>query len=522
MPPERVRAAAPDVAVVCPASFRDALRPWIEYRREQGHEVAVLPTGKTALEVRQQIRIIAETGRLRYVLLVGDAPAANERDSTHRVPAPQVNATINVRFGSEPTIASDNWYADLDDDRAPDVAIGRLTCDSSDELAKQIQKIIRYETNRDFGLWRREIRFVAGVGGFSPITDALIESVSRQLIVGALPASYCCRLTSANWRSPFCPPPPAFSRVIQSGLNDGCLFWVYMGHGHRQQLDCVRAGGEQHAILDTREIANLKCGSANPIAILLACYVGAFDGPQDSLAETMLRTEEGPVAVLSGSRVTMPYGMAVFAAELADEFVGASPKTLGDLLLAAKRRTADPEAGGAQRTLLNFLARTASPNHDELDEERMEHVALFNLMGDPLLRLRHPLSVELAKPGKATPGAEIRLQGNSPLAGTATFELAARRGQTPTQVNRHAYSNDVQALARMYEAYQKANDACVSRTVVPLPSGAFSVALSVPPGVSGVYDVRVFVRGTDAYAQGSTSLNVTPPQPARPAPAAQP
>ena len=29
--------SAPDVAVVCPAEFRAALNPWLEFRKSQGH-----------------------------------------------------------------------------------------------------------------------------------------------------------------------------------------------------------------------------------------------------------------------------------------------------------------------------------------------------------------------------------------------------------------------------------------------------------------------------------------------------
>ena len=31
--------AAPDTAVVCPAEFREALAPWLEFRRQQGHHL---------------------------------------------------------------------------------------------------------------------------------------------------------------------------------------------------------------------------------------------------------------------------------------------------------------------------------------------------------------------------------------------------------------------------------------------------------------------------------------------------
>ena len=85
-------------------------------------------------------------------------------------------AVVNVHWGSEPLIASDNWYADLDDDGVPDVAIGRLTVRSVAELQTVVQKIVAYEKSKDFHRWRSRINFVAGTGGFGPLVDSVIQA----------------------------------------------------------------------------------------------------------------------------------------------------------------------------------------------------------------------------------------------------------------------------------------------------------------------------------------------------------
>ena len=52
-----------------------------------------------------------------------------------------------------PEIATDNWYADLDDDGVPDLAIGRLPADSPQDLAVMVAKILAYESVQVPGPW---------------------------------------------------------------------------------------------------------------------------------------------------------------------------------------------------------------------------------------------------------------------------------------------------------------------------------------------------------------------------------
>src|SRR5262245_39488936 len=117
-----------DAVVVAPRDFLPALNPLIEYRQTQGHRFVYVPTSSRPDEIRTAIHNPARQGELKFVLIVGDAePAArhNPAVAARCVPTQLVPAAINVKYGSEPLIASDNWYADLDDDNLPDIAIGR-------------------------------------------------------------------------------------------------------------------------------------------------------------------------------------------------------------------------------------------------------------------------------------------------------------------------------------------------------------------------------------------------------------
>ena len=139
------------------------------------------------------------------------------------------------------------------------------------------------------------------------------------------------------------------------------MFWVYIGHGYPYQLDRVRVPGRTYHILNTQDMSKLDNQHGTPIAIFLACYTGAYDQPYDCLAEEMLRAPGGPVAVLAGSRVTMPYAMAVLGSGLMDEYFRQRPATLGEIVLNAKRQMVKDAPEGTDRKLLDLLGQSDQP-----------------------------------------------------------------------------------------------------------------------------------------------------------------
>src|SRR3954470_7708344 len=114
-------ALPPDAVIVAPRELMPALQALIKHREQQGHRFAYVAPSNSPVEIRAAIRQAAAAGGLKYVLIVGDAePAARQRNaaegvpysalSARCVPAPLVPAVVNVKWGSEPHIASDNWY----------------------------------------------------------------------------------------------------------------------------------------------------------------------------------------------------------------------------------------------------------------------------------------------------------------------------------------------------------------------------------------------------------------------------
>jgi hypothetical protein len=431
-----VSAPAPDTVVVCPAAFETALEPWLEYRRSQGHVIAVVTNRGTADEIRARIRAHSSSGHLSHVLLIGDAavPAVNRfrvplpassaqsksaHDPEDCVPTHYSPAKITLRWGGEPLIASDNHCADLDDDLCPDLAIGRLTADSSAELTAMIEKIIAYERNDDFGPWRTRINFIAGTGGFGSLADKLLERVAGNIIRQHVPSSYQSLITYAGWQGARSTERESFREQVINRLNDGCAFWVYIGHGDERNLVSApsRMSDHWHTVFTARDARRIQPIGGPSIALFLACRTGAFDKRYDCLAEELLRAPAGPVAVIAGSRVTMPYAMTILGRGITAETFENRRPTIGEVVLHAKRRLLPPNTDQrvglatvvatskafesipeglipiTRRLAVLRIVRLLGTLPADLMQERAEHVALFNLIGDPLLRLHHPAAM---------------------------------------------------------------------------------------------------------------------------------
>lgn len=518
-------AEAPDVAVVVAPAFREAMEPWIRYREGQGHRVTVVVGSRAMPDICEELRGLARGGRLRYVVLVGDADPAMHTNPEVRarcVPTGYAEAKVNVLWGSEPHIATDNPYGDLTGDGVPELAVGRLPANCPAELQRIVAKTLAYEQSADFGAWRRQVNVVAGVGGFGWLADSVLESAARYFLTQHVPAEYAVSMTHASWRSPYSPDPRLFHHTTLRRLNEGSLFWVYIGHGFPYGLDRVQTPGGTFHILANADAEKLDGAHAPPIALFLACYTGAIDAWEDCLAERMLAQEGGPVAIVAGSRVTMPYGLTMLATELIDQCFRQQPATLGDALLVAKQRmTANPDPADQQRAMMDAIARTVSPAPDRLAEERVEHVLLMNLLGDPLLRLRYPKPVELHTADRVRAGGRLRVEGISPIDGVGKVELVVARGRlTFAPPARRSFPVTPDGLSELQETYERANDGRLAAAQVVTRGGRFEVELPVPAGATGPCHVRVFLAGANDYAAGSRELEIgldsrvpSPPQP---------
>ncbi len=507
--------ATPDTVVVCPEAFRSTMAPWVAHREGQGHSIAFVSSNGTVEEIQAAIQRAGQGGAIKAVLLVGDVEVGMGLDPAVRsrcVPVEWARSEVTVKLGSEPHISTDDWCADLNDDGVPEVAVGRLTADSPEEVAVMVRKIIGYERSRDHRPWRRRLEFVAGVGGFGALADRMVEGTARSVLTQNIDPAYELSMTYGSWRSPFCPDPRQARETTTGSLSGGCQFWIYMGHSLHVELAPLQTPGGDFPVFSVADAARLKCRQGLPIALFLACYAGAFDAYDDCLAEEMLRAEGGPVAVIAASRVAMPYAMGVMALELARQTLDGPADTLGEAVLAAKLHLlAEGDDLGKQRQMLDTMAGLISPLPNMLAEERREHILLFNLLGDPLLRLRRPKPVELTAPAMIVPGETIDIMGMSEVDGRATVELVVPRNRFANgAVRRAEFPESPDDWADFQGVLRQANDRRLSWTEAEIRDGRLATRLRIPENARGNCFVRVYVEGSDDFAMGAVATSVRP------------
>lgn len=556
VPPRMPSAPPAEMAVVVrPAAWSSALTEWKAYRAAQGHEIVEVDAelGQTAIhsaiirlaaEADARHRADARQPKVGYVLLIGDGNRA--ASSRPVLPAWYRQSTAMVKLGGDEELATDSPYADLDGDESPDLAIGRIPADSAEAARQFLGRSIAYEQQRNFGLWRRDVRVVAGVGGFGALADSVIEMTTSRFLTDRVPQWANVAMTYASPNSPYCPDPWRFSEATVDQLNAGSMFWVYVGHGHVKNLDFLRVDRDYLGILTDAQVPHVRTGDRSPIAVFLACYTGAFDASEDCLSEQLIMSSHGPVAALAATRVTGPYGLATLASGMLEQCYVQRAESLGEAILRAKQDMLQPavgepaapsaatapsdqasvaDAGKAghpaatkgdpQMQLITAIATALSPAGHDLQAERQEHVWQMNLLGDPLLRLHHPAPVTVTATPRVAPGQTISVNGQSAEAGRVLVELARPRDKTPRDLYvAGAFTADAAVRDKMQASYAQANRReVIQQTLTLATPGRFACDLPTAADLpAGRYVVRVFVEGAQTCAAGSTEVLVRAPR----------
>jgi hypothetical protein len=216
----------------------------------------------------------------------------------------------------------------------------------------------------------------------------------------------------------------------------------------------------------------------------------------------MLKQPKGPVAVIASSRVSMPYGNAPLAKEMLEAFFVERKPTLGEVFLQAKRRTMEPKAGDLQRMQIEMLSLIYEPDAKLRERERIEHLYLYNLLGDPSMRLPHTAVATLTVPEQAAPGALVEVGVEAPAGGTYTVDLMAER--TPGVPGRQ---NDTEA--EFERTYVRSNNWVRATDSGNAAKCTFTLKLQLTERlVTTTYDVRVWIQSESGVALGTARLKI--------------
>ncbi|MBK7770188.1 MAG: hypothetical protein IPI48_06565 [bacterium] len=349
---------------------------------------------KDPVAIRNYLRQVYDLGaqRLSHVCLLGRASRdyRNYKDRTALVdlydllptfvrnyyPAFPVGETLVMPFASDDGFVSFDspppvtfGSADLD---FPDVACGRLPAMNVAEAREMVARAIAYADAPEPGAWRNhvlmtadDVRRPSSPNGPAPGENAHTaeaELLSRSYIPEGLDIG---KIYGVDY--PFPPASqvkPAARAAINDALNAGTTVFYYVGHGAEDNL-----ADEQ--IFQSRDIANLRNGMKRPLFLAFSCDVGVYDSPnRRSMAEQFLQYDSGgAIGAICASQLSFSgYNNLIGNAYFANQFPGRhidAEQTAGRALILGKAEMSYQQA--------------------RVNSQR------YNLMGDPALKLPHPV-----------------------------------------------------------------------------------------------------------------------------------
>ncbi|MEK6300258.1 MAG: C25 family cysteine peptidase [Acidobacteriota bacterium] len=318
-----------DMLIITHRAFGESLVPLKALRQQQGLSVEIVDVEdiydefsfgeKEPRAIKDFLSSIRNTWKKapRFVLLAGDA-SYDPRDylgvgSFDFVPTRLIDTAYLET-------ASDDWFADFNDDGLAEMYVGRLPVRSPAEAAALVSKLIGYDSVKvKSGIVGRSVLLVADANdgfNFEQASEQLRALVPTGTRVQEI---YRGRLDGA-----------AAKQQLIEAINAGQSIVNYTGHG---SVDVWR---DLFNADDARSLSNQQRLS---LFVTMTCLNGFFHDPvHESLAESLLKSERGgAISVWASSGMTEPPQQTVMNQEAYRLLFNAGGKlTLGEVTAGAK------------------------------------------------------------------------------------------------------------------------------------------------------------------------------------------
>ncbi|MFC1784525.1 type IX secretion system sortase PorU [Candidatus Neomarinimicrobiota bacterium] len=239
-----------------------------------------------------------------YVFILGDADYDYKN-----ITASSNNIVPTVEVGVIGSYATDDLLAAING-RIPEVAIGRFPARNVAEAEDYIDKLIEFETNPEFGLWRQRITLVADDAARPEDTVYELNigkshTINSEIIADIIPPTfetnklYMLEFPEESDATSFGVAKPEATSALFDILEKGTAIVNYIGHGSPHQW-----AQERLLFQDRGDLQAIETGMKLPLWIAGTCSWGHFDAIEsESFSEELIRQPmNGACAIITTSR----------------------------------------------------------------------------------------------------------------------------------------------------------------------------------------------------------------------------
>lgn len=334
-----------DMLVITHGDFAESLKPLVDLRKSQGLQAMVVDVEniydqfsfgqKHSPAIKDFLAYASSAWKKapQFVLFVGDASTDPKNylgfGDLDFMPTKLVDTAV---FQT----ASDDWFADFNNDGIPELFVGRLAGRSAGEISQIVSKIVAYDNTPPLTSSAKKALLI------SDINDGFNFEASTLELQSGLPSRTLSDVVLRSQNSD-----DQNKANILAAINSGQTVVNYLGHG---SVGLIRGN-----LLTNNDAAAMTNANNLSLFVMMTCLNGLFEEPTgESLAEALLKAEHGgAVAVWASSGICPPGTQASMNQELIKSLFDSSskPLTIGEAAAKAKSVTTEMDV---RRTWILF------------------------------------------------------------------------------------------------------------------------------------------------------------------------
>jgi len=255
--------------------------------------------------IRDFIKYCYDTWSIKpeYVLFFGDGDYdfknVEGKNENFIIPYESIDSYHNIY-----SYCSDDFYTYVDgNDIIVDIALGRLNVKSASEAEEMVNKIIRYESSSELGIWKNLVTLVADDGPAKRGDDDgnLHTRQSEDLSKNVLPKSFdqakIYLTTYPTVQTAIGRRKPEVNKAIVNAINDGTLMLNWVGHGNPE------VWAHEYVFEKSTSIPQM-INDKYFFLTAATCDFGRYDvpGTQSSTELMLLKNDGGSIGIFTAAR----------------------------------------------------------------------------------------------------------------------------------------------------------------------------------------------------------------------------